>query len=75
MVEYDLSFEEFRELSQEATAFYFFERYPFFGSELSQEEVERIYNKSLKLIRKIEEDKFDFAKPRFAYAGTGPGQD
>jgi len=75
MVEYDLSFEEFRELSQEATAFYFFERYPFFGSELSREEVERIYNKSLKLIRKIEEDKFDFAEPRFAHAGAGPGQD
>ncbi len=54
MVEYDLSFEEFRELSQEATAFYFFERYPFFGSELSREEVERIYNRSLELIRKIE---------------------
>lgn len=55
MVEYDLSFEEFRELSQEATAFYFFERYPFFGSELSREEVERIYNRSLELIRKIED--------------------
>lgn len=75
MVEYDLSFEEFRELSQEATAFYFFERYPFFGSELSQEEVERIYNKSLELIRKIEDDKFGAAEPRFAYAGAGPGQD
>jgi HEPN domain-containing protein len=75
MVEYDLSFEEFRELSQEATAFYFFERYPFFGSELSREEVERIYKKSLELIRKIEEDKFDSAEPRFAYAGAGLGQD
>ncbi|MBC2708132.1 MAG: HEPN domain-containing protein [ANME-2 cluster archaeon] len=75
MVEYDLSFEEFRELSQEATAFYFFERYPFFGSELSREEVERIYNKSLELIWKIEEDKFDSAEPRFASAGAGPGQD
>ncbi|MBC2698977.1 MAG: HEPN domain-containing protein [ANME-2 cluster archaeon] len=75
MVEYDLSFEEFRELSQEATAFYFFERYPFFGSELSREEVERIYNKSLELIRKIEDDKFGATEPRFAYAGAGPGQD
>jgi HEPN domain-containing protein len=74
MVEYDLSFEEFRELSQEATAFYFFERYPFFGSELSREEVERIYNKSLELIRKIKENKFDSAESRFAYAGAGPGQ-
>jgi HEPN domain-containing protein len=55
MVDYDHSFEEFRELSQEATAFYFFERYPFFGGELSRVEVERIYNKSLELVRKIED--------------------
>ena len=75
MVEYDLSFEEFRELSQEATAFYFFERYPFFGSELSREEFERIYNKSLELIRKIEDDKFDCAEPSFEYTGAGQGQD
>jgi HEPN domain-containing protein len=55
MVDYDHSFEEFRELSQEATAFYFFERYPFFGGEPSRVEVERIYNKSLELVRKIED--------------------
>jgi len=55
IVEYDPSFEEFRELSQEATAFYFFERYPFFGSELNRSEVEGIYNKSLELIEKIED--------------------
>lgn len=42
MIDYDHSFEEFRELSQEATAFYFFERYPFFGGEVSRLEVEGI---------------------------------
>lgn len=55
MVEYDSSFEDFRELSQETTAFYFFERYPFFSSELNRSEVEGIYHKSLELIKKIED--------------------
>ena len=35
--------------------FYFFERYSFFGSELNWSEVEGIYNKSLELIEKIED--------------------
>ncbi|MCZ7403097.1 MAG: HEPN domain-containing protein [Candidatus Methanoperedens sp.] len=30
IIEFDLSFEDFREISQKATAFYFLERYPFF---------------------------------------------
>jgi HEPN domain-containing protein len=55
MVEYDSSFEDFRELSQETTAFYFFERYPYFGGELDRSEVEGIYHKSLELIGKIED--------------------
>jgi HEPN domain-containing protein len=54
MVEFDPSFEEFRELSQKATAFYFLERYPFFAEELSREEVEIVYLESLKFIKKIE---------------------
>lgn len=54
MVGFDLSFEEFREISQKATAFYFLERYPFFAGELCREEVENAYNDSLKLIGKIE---------------------
>lgn len=53
MVEFDPSFEEFREISQKATAFYFLERYPFFAEELSKEEVKAIYFQSLKLIEKI----------------------
>ncbi len=43
-----------REISQKATAFYFLERYPFFGGELSRDEVEIAYLNSLKLIGKIE---------------------
>ncbi len=54
MVEFDQSFEEFREISQKATAFYFLERYPFFSEELSREEVEIAYLESIKLIKKIE---------------------
>jgi HEPN domain-containing protein len=53
MAEFDESFEEFREFSQKATAFYFLERYPFFSEELTIEEVENIYIESLKLIDKI----------------------
>lgn len=53
MAEFDSSFEEFREISQKATAFYFLERYPFFAEELSKEEVKAIYFQSLKLIEKI----------------------
>lgn len=53
MVEFDSSFEEFREISQKSTAFYFLERYPFFAGELSRLEVETIYLQSLKLIEKI----------------------
>ncbi|KCZ70863.1 hypothetical protein ANME2D_02888 [Candidatus Methanoperedens nitroreducens] len=53
-VEFDQSFEEFRELSQKATAFYFLERYPFFAGELSREEVKSAYLESQKLIEKIE---------------------
>ena len=55
MVGNDQSFEEFREIAQKATAFYFLERYPFFGGELSRDEVENAYNESLKLIEKIDE--------------------
>ncbi|HEX7627356.1 MAG TPA: hypothetical protein VF354_00350 [Candidatus Methanoperedens sp.] len=54
MLEFDASFEDFREISQKATAFYFLERYPFFSDELNREEVEETYIKSLKLIEKIE---------------------
>lgn len=54
MVGFDPSFEGFREISQKATAFYFLERYPFFGGELSRDEVEISYLDSLKLIGKIE---------------------
>ncbi len=53
MAEFDSSFEEFREISQKATAFYFLERYPFFAEELSKEEVKAIFFQSLKLIEKI----------------------
>lgn len=35
MVKFDSSFEEFREISQKVTAFYFLERYPFFAEELA----------------------------------------
>ena len=55
IVGHDPSFEEFREISQKATAFYFLERYPFFGGELSREEIENAYHESLKLIEKIDE--------------------
>ncbi|MDP3103000.1 MAG: HEPN domain-containing protein [Candidatus Methanoperedens sp.] len=55
MVGHDTSFEEFREIAQKATAFYFLERYPFFGGELSGEEIEIAYHESLKLIEKIDE--------------------
>ncbi len=41
-------------LAQKATAFYFLERYPFFGGELSREEIENAYHESLKLIEKID---------------------
>jgi len=54
IIEYDVSFEDFREISQKATAFYFLERYPFFSDEPSREEVKETYFKSLKLIEKIE---------------------
>jgi HEPN domain-containing protein len=54
MVGFDPTFEEFREISQKATAFYFLERYPFFAGELSRKEVENAYNDSLKLIGKVE---------------------
>jgi len=55
MVGYYPSFEEFREIAQKATAFYFLERYPFFGGEVSWEEIENAYHESLKLIEKIDE--------------------
>jgi len=55
MVVYDPSFEAFRDITQKATAFYFLERYPFFGGELSRDEVENTYHESLKLIEKINE--------------------
>ncbi len=54
MVEFEPSFEEFREISQKATAFYFLERYPFFAVELSREDVKIAYLESLKFIKKIE---------------------
>ena len=54
IIEFDASFEDFREISQKATAFYFLERYPFFSEELGREEVTETYFKSLKLIEKIE---------------------
>lgn len=53
MVEFDPSFEDFREICQIATAFYFLERYPFFSGELTSEEVENAYLEALKLIGKI----------------------
>ena len=55
VTEFDNSFEEFRELCQITTAFYFFERYPFYAGELSREEVETVYLDSLKLAVKIEQ--------------------
>ncbi len=54
MVEFDKSFEKFREIAQKATAFYFLERYPFFSEELNREEVKNTFLESLKLIKKIE---------------------
>lgn len=54
IIEFDASFEDSREISQKATAFYFLERYPFFSDELSREEVKETYFESIKLIEKIE---------------------
>lgn len=54
MVEFDKSFEYFREIAQKATAFYFLERYPFFSEELSKEDVKNTFLESLKLTEKIE---------------------
>lgn len=54
MLEFDASFEDFREISQKATAFYFLERYPFFSEELSKEDVNETFVESLKLIKRIE---------------------
>jgi len=54
IIEFDASFEDFREISQKATAFYFLERYPFFSDEFSREEVKETFFESLKLIEKIE---------------------
>ncbi|MBI4042988.1 MAG: HEPN domain-containing protein [Deltaproteobacteria bacterium] len=53
-LEFDPSFEEFREACQKITAFYFFERYPFMAEEtLSEDDVRIALDQVRKLVEKI----------------------